>query len=498
MTPVVSSDVGIDLGAVLADLAAVPHRTVRDITLDSRSVRPGDAFVALAGRTTHGLAHVADAIERGAVAILWDPTEGCELGPVPENIDTISLIGLRAGLGELADRFYGEPSSALTIAGITGTNGKTTCAWLYALCHGEAGGYLGTLGRGRPQALEATTHTTMDVISTHRSLRDLVLTGVRHVGMEISSHALHQDRVAGVRLPLTAFTNLTRDHLDYHGSMAAYSEAKARLFVARGVEHAVINVSDPVGLALAEKLPDGVALTRVELLGEGQSAGRYVAAREVRCTPSGIEIHGHTHAGPFQMQSPLIGAFNAENLMVVLGLLLAAGMPLSGAVEALEAADPPPGRMETFVLGDHGPTLVVDYAHTPDALAKALLSLRAHTVGSLWCIFGCGGDRDAGKRALMASAAEQVADRLVLTDDNPRSEDPDDIIAAILKGLSGRIPCQVERNREAAIRLVASEASPGDVVLIAGKGHEDYQIYGAERRAYSDRVVAQSLRGATH
>jgi UDP-N-acetylmuramoyl-L-alanyl-D-glutamate--2,6-diaminopimelate ligase len=499
VTPSVSLDTGVDLGAVLAGFATVPHRTVRDLTLDSRNVRRGDAFVAISGNTTHGITHVADALSRGAVAVLWDPTDGVRLGDLPTGVESIPLVGLRAGLGEFADRFYGEPSTALTIAGITGTNGKTTCAWLYSLCHGDAGGYMGTLGLGRTSALAPTTHTTLDVISIHRALRDLVRGGVRHVGMEISSHALHQDRVSGVRLPLTAFTNLTRDHLDYHGSMDAYRDAKGRLFSARGVEHAVINVDDSAGRALAGQLPPGVALTRVALSAAAQhDAGRFVAAGDLRCTAAGIEIDGSSHAGAFRLRSSLIGAFNAENLLVVLGLLLAAGMPLAAAVEALEAADAPPGRMERFVIGASGPTLVVDYAHTPDALAKALNALRAHTKGSLWCVFGCGGDRDAGKRALMASAAEAAADRLVLTDDNPRTEDPDAIIAAMFVGLSGRVPCRIERNREAAIRFAASEAAPGDVVLIAGKGHEDYQIYGADRLAYSDRSIARSLSGVAH
>ena len=483
---------GVELAWLLAGLVAAPRIAVRNLTLDSREVQHGDAFVALAGRTTHGLDHLDEAIARGAVAVIWDPAEGRALPPLPPSVTAVSVPGLRPELGDVADRFYGEPSAEADVAAITGTNGKTTCAWLYAVCRGADGAYLGTLGQGRPPALTATSHTTMDAVSVHRALRALIDRGARHVGMEVSSHALDQERVAGVRTPLTAFTNLTRDHLDYHGTMAAYGAAKERLFHGRGVEHAIIHVGDDFGRGLAQRLPPGVELTRVAI-GAPPPLGRHVTATAVEGRSDGLLLTGSTHAGPFRLRSPLIGAFNAENLLVALGLLLAAGQPLAAALEALGAARPPPGRMETFALGAHGPTLVVDYAHSPDALAKVLAALRPHAHGALWCVFGCGGDRDTGKRPLMAKAAEAGADRLVVTDDNPRTEDPDRIIAMITAALSGRVPAHVERDRASAIRFAATTARAGDVVVIAGKGHEDYQIIGAERRAYSDRDVARAL-----
>ncbi len=485
----------IELGWLLAGLVDAPRVRVRDLTLDSRSVRPGDAFVAVAGRSTHGLEHVSDAVARGAAAILYDPTDGRSLPPTPASVVTVAVPGLAPELGDVADRFYGEPSVDARVVGITGTNGKTTSAWLYALCHGRGGGYLGTLGEGRPPHLVPTHHTTSDVIAVHRALRSLVDGGAREVAMEVSSHALDQGRLAGVRLPLAAFTNLTRDHLDYHGTMAAYGAAKERLFRLAGLEHAVINVGDPWGREIAARLPSNVELTRVQVLAEAPNAGRFVVATDVECRAEGLQIRGTTHGGPFTLRSPLVGDFNAENLLIVLGLLLAGGTPLAAAVEALEAAVPPPGRMEAFSAGSAGPTVVVDYAHTPDALAKVLAALRSHTRGRLWCVFGCGGDRDRGKRPLMAAAAEAGADRIVITDDNPRSENPADIIDAIAGGLSGRVPAAVVHDRAAAIRGAAAEAVAGDVILVAGKGHEDYQIYGHERRAYSDRDVARSLAG---
>jgi UDP-N-acetylmuramoyl-L-alanyl-D-glutamate--2,6-diaminopimelate ligase len=484
---------GVELARLLSGRIVAPRVVVRDLVLDSRQVMAGDAFAAVGGRTTHGLEHVAAAVARGAIAILWDPAAGGELPGLPPSVTAVAVPELRAALGSLADRFYGEPSAAIDVAGVTGTNGKTTCAWLYAACRGERGAYLGTLGAGHPPALAPTSHTTLDVLSLHRTLAGFRDAGLLHAGIEVSSHALDQERVAGVRLPVVAFTNLTRDHLDYHGTMASYGATKERLLHCLGVRHAVVNVSDPFGAGLAARAPAGVELTRVSVAGSVPDSGRHVAARTVACHALGIDIEGSTHAGPFRLSSPLVGAFNAENLLVVLGMLLAAGVQLDTAIQALSVAAPPPGRMEAFRIGADGPTIVVDYAHTPDALAKALAALRVHTEGALWCVFGCGGDRDAGKRPLMAAAAEAGSDRIVVTDDNPRSEDPERIVAMITAAFSGRVPVHVERDREAAIRGARTASRRGDVILVAGKGHEDYQIYGHERRAFSDRAVAELL-----
>ncbi len=497
MTVGTRSAARVDLGGVLSGYASTPQIWVKHLTIDSRAVQAGDGFIAASGVASHGMDYVPDAVARGAVAVLWDPTDGRSLPAIPTSVTAIPLVGLRASLGDIADRFYDSPSSALSVAGITGTNGKTTCAWLYAACHGAEGAYLGTLGRGGINALTPTTHTTMDVVAVHRFLREMANEGVISVGMEVSSHALDQDRVAKVRLPLVAFTNLTRDHLDYHGSMAAYGEAKARLLLARGVEHAVINIGDAFGHELAKQLPAGIELTQVLAFnGVRPSHGRYVLAGRVDCSLSGLELTGDSHAGTFTLRSSLVGRFNAENLLLVLGLLLAAGMSLPVAIDALETATAPPGRMETFRTGEHGPVVVIDYAHTPDALTKALAALRTHASGHVWCIFGCGGDRDVGKRALMAQAAEAGADHLIVTDDNPRTEDPEQIIATITDNLSGRVPVAVERNRATAIRQAVAAAAPGDIILVAGKGHEDYQIVGNHRHAYSDRLVATELAGA--
>jgi UDP-N-acetylmuramoyl-L-alanyl-D-glutamate--2,6-diaminopimelate ligase len=485
----------VDLAWLLAGLVEAPRVAVRDLTLDSRGVRAGDAFIALAGRSSHGLEHAEEAVARGAVAILWDPTEGRPLPTLPPSVAAVAVPGLRPELGDVAGRFYGEPSGELDVAGITGTNGKTSCAWLFAQCFGADGAYLGTLGSGRPPDVAPATHTTPDVVAVHRSLRAMLDRGARWVAMEVSSHALDQHRIDAVRLPVAGFTNLTRDHLDYHGTMAAYGAAKERLFRSRGVEHAVINVSDAFGRELAGRLPARVALTAVGRDADRGDWDRYVVATRIDCRTDGLELAVESHLGACRLRSALIGEFNADNLLLVVGLLLAAGLPLERAVERLSRASAPPGRMEAFVIGPGGPTLVVDYAHTPDALSKVLAALRAHTGGRLWCVFGCGGDRDPGKRPLMAAAAEAIADRIVITDDNPRTEDPDRIVAMLRGALSGRVPAQVERDRAKAIAGAVAEARAGDVVLVAGKGHEDYQIYGTERRHFSDREVAQALIG---
>ena len=488
---------GVELAWLLAGLVAAPRIAVHDLNLDSRAIQPGDAFVALAGRGSHGLDYLDDALARGALAVVGDPREGRALPPLPPAVTGVAVPGLKAELGDLADRFYGEPSSDAALAGITGTNGKTTCAWLLAQCYGARGAYLGTLGQGRPPELAAATYTTPDCIALHRALRQLVDGGARRIALEVSSHALDQQRIAGARVPLAAFTNLTRDHLDYHGTMAAYGAAKQRLFQHPGVEHAVINVGDDFGRALAARLPDGVTLTAVDARpAEAPPAGgaaRFVRATRVTPEASGLEIEGTTQHGSFRLRSSLVGHFNAENVLLVLGLLLAGEVPLPEALAALATATAPPGRLERFVCGRSGPTLVVDYAHTPDALAKALAALRLHTPGRLWCVFGCGGDRDPGKRPQMAAVAEAGADALVVTDDNPRSEDPERIVAMITAGLAGRVEAHVERDRARAIEFAARRARAGDVVLIAGKGHEDYQIYGHERRPASDRALAAAL-----
>ena len=481
----------IDLAQALDGIAQIQPTIVGALRLDSRLVTPGDAFVAVAGTASHGMRHVDDAVANGAIVVLYDPADVGQ-SEFPRHVTSCAVPALKSRLGELADRAYGQPSAKLEVAAVTGTNGKTTCAWLYAICRDDHAAYLGTIGSGRPPVLAPTTHTTADVFALNAALADFYASGSRHAGIEVSSHALDQDRVAGVRIPIVAFTNLTRDHLDYHGTMASYGAAKERLFACRDVAHAVVNVADSFGRQLAGRLPARIEPTLVSSQDVEPSSRRYVRTTGIECRESGLVVSGDTHEGAFRLETRLVGNFNAENVIVVLGMLLAAGLPLSEAVDRLSVASAPPGRMETFASVS-GPLVVVDYAHTPDALEKALAALRVHVRGNLHCIFGCGGDRDPGKRPLMAQVAETRADFVVVTDDNPRTEDPDSIVSDIVAGFSGRSKVTIQRDRETAIRSTVARARRGDIVLVAGKGHEDYQILGTEKRYFSDRAIAAEL-----
>ncbi|HLY53476.1 MAG TPA: UDP-N-acetylmuramoyl-L-alanyl-D-glutamate--2,6-diaminopimelate ligase, partial [Steroidobacteraceae bacterium] len=421
--------------------------------------------------------------------------------PLPAETFVAALEGLGARAGLIAARFFGEPSSRLTVAGITGTNGKTTCAWLLAQALEAAGkpaACMGTLGFGRPAELTPTAHTTPDAISVHRHLAALARLGAECVGMEVSSHALDQGRVTGVRFNTAAFTNLTRDHLDYHGTMEAYGAAKARLFSFPGLTHRVINVDDPFGAALARR-PSPAALTvtaRTAARDALPREARFVRAARVTAEPGGLAIAIESSVGPAELAVRLVGEFNADNALTVLAVLLAWDVPLATAVRALGRCRPASGRMEMFGGRGRTPLAIVDYAHSPDALANALRAARLHCRGQLRLVFGCGGDRDAGKRPLMGAIAAELADDLVVTDDNPRSEDPARIVADILAGVGARVPLVVEHERALAIRLALSRSAPDDVVLIAGKGHEDYQIVGSERRPFRDQaVVMEALQG---
>jgi UDP-N-acetylmuramoyl-L-alanyl-D-glutamate--2,6-diaminopimelate ligase len=481
---------------LLDGIAKIPatEACVSDLTLDSRQVRAGSLFFALPGLKEHGLKFAADAAARGASAVLWEPR--ADLAPtLPPGVFAAAIPNLKSLVGRIADRFFNWPSSQLRITGITGTNGKTTCAFLLAQCLerlGLAAAYMGTIGWGRPAALTEPTHTTPDAVTVHRTLAQLRSSGVREVAMEVSSHALDQSRVDGVRFHSAAFTNLTRDHLDYHGDMQKYGAAKAKLFQAADLKHLVLNIGDEFGRALARNHVGSASLIAV-WVGAGDSgwlADRALHATQVRMETRGISIELDGSFGKVTVKTQLMGRFNAENSVVVLGCLLSLGVSLDEAAKALAECRPAPGRMEVVKTDARNkPTVVVDYAHTPDALAKALSAAREHCDGALWCVFGCGGDRDAGKRPVMGRIAESLADQIIVTDDNPRSEDPQAITRDILEGIESR-EVRVIHDRGEAIATALKAAQAIDLVLIAGKGHEDYQIYGETRRAFSDRSEA--------
>jgi UDP-N-acetylmuramoyl-L-alanyl-D-glutamate--2,6-diaminopimelate ligase len=467
--------------------------SVHGLSADSRTLRAGDAFVALRGASTHGLQFAAAATAANVAVILFEPPppEGIEL---PAN--AVAVPELRRKLGRLADRFYDAPSRRVSMTGVTGTNGKTSTVQLIAQAltlHGDRAGTIGTLGAGLYGELVAGERTTPDVIAVHRLIAQMRDAGASHVAMEVSSHALEQGRVDAVAFKVAVFTNLTRDHLDYHGTMAAYGDAKAKLFAWPTLETVVINLDDEFGARLIDGIGEGVRRIGVSSRGH---AGATLTAENVRLAPEGLRFE-LVEAGAYHaIASPLLGRFNIDNLLAVAGALRALGWALAEVAATLPKLSPVGGRMSRVGGDGRAPLLVVDYAHTPDALEQALASLREHTPGRLTCVFGCGGDRDRGKRPQMAAIAERGADRVIVTDDNPRSENGDVIVADIVTGFADPNAVRVERDRAKAIALALAEAGADDVILIAGKGHETYQEVAGVRHPFDDLAVARKILGA--
>ena len=490
------------LKALLGGGIDVPAQLeISDLTMDSRQVTPGAAFLACRGQRVHGVHFARDAAAAGARAVLWEPMPGVAAPQLPSEVLVVAVPDLSTQAGFIADRFFDAPSARLAVSGITGTNGKTTCAWLLGAALNVSGrrcAYLGTLGHGLPGQVVPGAHTTPDAVTLQRQLAALRSAGASAVAMEVSSHALDQHRCAGVRFQIAAFTNLSREHLDYHGDMQAYADAKSALFEWPTLAATVINVDDELGVRIAThtRAPETLIATgRLRDPGSVVPGCRFVQALRSAPEARGLCLELRSSWGEAMLRSELIGDFNADNLLTVLGLLLAAGLKLSEACAALSECHAPPGRMQ--LAGGSGlPLAIVDYAHTPDALEKALRAARAHCAGRLLCVFGCGGERDRGKRAQMGRVAELLADALYITDDNPRHEDPQAIVAAILAGLRAPQRAEVQHDRAAAIAAALGAAQPGDVVLIAGKGHEDYQLVGGERRAYSDLAQVRATLSA--
>jgi UDP-N-acetylmuramyl-tripeptide synthetase len=486
-----------DVAALLARLGARPRR----ITSDSRLVEDGVAFAAYPGARVDGRAFIGDAVRRGACAVLWE-ADAFALDATLD-VPNLGVEGLRHKLGPIADFVYGSPSQVLWMVGVTGTNGKTSCSQWIAHAFdavGRRAGVIGTLGNGLVGALAPAPHTTPDAAVLHETLAQFRDAGATVVAMEVSSIGLDQGRVNGAKFDVALFTNLTRDHLDYHGTMAAYGAAKAKLFAWPGLRAAVVNVDDPFGADLAKQLQGG--RVRVVTYGLGHAD---VSATSIRPTATGMAVEFASPQGRGTLEAPLAGSFNAVNLLGTLAVLLASDVALADAVAALRTLAPPPGRMQRLGGGD-APLVVVDYAHTPDALEKVLAALRPAVAdgGALVCVFGCGGDRDPGKRPEMGRVAATLADRIVVTSDNPRSEDPTAIAMAIAHGVraTGNRHWRLEIDRAKAIRLAVGEARAGDVVVVAGKGHETYQERHGERTPFSDhdevRAALRERAGRPH
>jgi UDP-N-acetylmuramoyl-L-alanyl-D-glutamate--2,6-diaminopimelate ligase len=466
----------------------------RGLAADSRAVARGDVFLAYPGERADGRRFVGDAQARGAAAVVWE-REGFAW-PEEIAIANVPASGLKARAGLLAAEVYGRPSERLWVAGVTGTNGKTSCSHWIAQALGAEGrktAVIGTLGTGYPGALAEDPNTTPDAVVLQRALARFAAEGARGVAMEASSIGIDQGRTAGVKFACALFTNLSRDHLDYHGDMARYAEAKFALFRSPGLAHAVVNLDDPLGVRIGRELAgSGVERTGYSLQpGAGAASGleHWLEAHAIEHSGAGLRFRVASSRGPASVTNRLVGRFNVANSLGVIGVLLAAGLPLDRAVSAAERLEPPAGRMQRLGGGAR-PLVVVDYAHTPDALEQALAALAEIARGGrLVCVFGCGGDRDPGKRPLMGAAASHHAAFVWLTSDNPRSENPAAIIEDIRPGVT--VPHAVRVDRREAIAAAIAGARAGDVVLIAGKGHEPYQEVAGRRRPFSDAEEAR-------
>ncbi len=483
------------LAALLPDIADVPALDISGLVQDSRAIRAGDAFVAIAGFGAHGLKFVAQAKSAGAAVVLFEPPMPEEFASSTEvGLPMVAVPGLRARLGAMADRFHGEATAAMTTVGVTGTNGKTSTVQLLAQAwtlQGCRAGTIGTLGAGLYGQVVPTGFTTPLALQLHALLADLRDQGADAVAMEVSSHALDQGRVDGVHFRVGLFTNLTRDHLDYHGTMEHYGAAKAKLFAWPGLESAVVNLDDAFGHALHAGVRAHGAVRAIGVSSRG-AAEATLRAEDIVPDLSGLNFSLRVDGEAHPVRSPLLGRFNVDNLLAVGGALHALGESAAVIADLLSRLQPVHGRMNR--LGGDGrlPLVVIDYAHTPDALEQALTSLRAHAAAKLVCVFGCGGDRDTGKRPQMAAIAERLADVVVVTDDNPRTESGDAIVADIIAGLADPAAAIVERDRAAAIARAVAMASAQDIVLIAGKGHEPYQEIHGVQHPFDDTETART------
>lgn len=468
---------------------------ISNLTLNSNDVTENSVFIALKGTNHHGLNYAKSAIEKGAMAVLFD-NEDAKLADemlADSNALKIPVADLAKNLGEIAARFYGEPSKKMNVIGITGTNGKTSCSQFLAQTL-ENCGVIGTIGWGKIGELKQTLNTTPDALTVQKMLATLKNDGCENVAMEVSSHGLAQGRVNGVQFKGAIFTNFSRDHLDYHGTMEAYLETKLKLFNSPNLEFAVINLDDEMSSKIIAVIPEGVEIIGITTKNKIAPRGQTLHAENIELNLSGIHCDAVWQNQKQPLHIPLIGKFNLENVLCVLATMLKLGIDLNDAAQRLKNVKPVSGRMEKFGGENNQPLVIVDYAHTPDALEKVLSGLRLHTKEKLSVVFGCGGNRDKGKRAQMGRVAEELADYVIITDDNPRFESSEDIIEDILSGFFNN-EAKVIYDRAIAIKRAIEHAEAEDCVLIAGKGHEDYQEINGERLPFSDAECVKKILG---
>jgi len=498
----------ITLRQLLSDFCEadyLPDVEVKGLALDSRHVEQGFVFVALEGGFDHGLAYAEAAIGRGAVAVLCDAQHDQYCQQILSKIMTMAVCvpvkNLQSKLGFLSNKFYRSPSEKLFVSGVTGTDGKTSVSHFIAQAMNSSdtpAAVIGTLGNGLIDQLDESSHTTPDIFSLNNMLSQFKLQGATSAVMEVSSHGLDQDRVQGINFDAAVLTNLTRDHLDYHGDIESYKQAKKKLFIENDDRSLVLNIDDAFGCEMFSEFGDKrtVWLYGLNELQAKQSK-LFAYANHVENKPEGMKFMLVSSHGSAEVNLGLIGEFNIYNALACFCVLLQSGMNFNYAIKRIEKLQTVTGRMEVVSKVDK-PTIVIDYAHTPEALSQALINVRKHVTGKVICVFGCGGDRDAGKRPLMAQVADELADLVILTSDNPRNEDPAQIIDEMRLGISNELKLIVEENRASAIQQAVNMASADDLILIAGKGHEEYQIVANKKIPFSDKQKAiESLEAYT-
>ncbi len=469
---------------------------INGLSLDSRSTSKGDLFIALQGLQQHGLEYSQQAIARGAVALAWESSRQVTVDELHSTIPCLEIDKLQDKLGLICQRFYHNPSSQMNVIAVTGTDGKTSVSHFIAQALKQLDlscGVIGTLGYGVYPNLDNASHTTPDAVRMHGLLRNLHVNDVNNAVLEASSHGLSQGRLNGVDVDTAVFTNFGRDHMDYHKTMDDYFNSKRLLFQNPNLKNAVINIDDKAGMRLAKEFSGQLEVIAYSIKGNPINTYPYISAINIKYVAGGVSFEIDSSWGNAVVITDLIGKFNISNLLAVLGVLIASGVEFKSAVKVISKIQTVPGRMEFIVRNGSMPVVVIDYAHTPQALINVLKVLREHCAGKLWCVFGCGGNRDQGKRRLMAQAVEQYADIAVITDDNPRFEDPEEITNEIQSGFSSSSHYTLIHDRCGAIEYAIQNAHDEDVVLIAGKGHEVVQIIKHDYLQFDDKKIANAI-----
>ena len=480
----------LNLKELLSGIVDAPPIEFNDICDDSRLVNKGDVFFALKGIESHGCDFIDKVINSNAAAVIYEPPY--EFTQSDATIPIIPVDNLRSLLGEIANRYYDYPSKSMNIIGVTGTNGKTTVAWLIKSCLNNMGyecGYVGTLGYGT-ESLKKLSLTTPSCISLHKILSNLSKSGAKYSVIEVSSHAIEQNRIAGIEFDSVIFTNLSRDHIDYHNSMEEYGAIKARLFTKIKSKVKIINISDAFGKSLISQIEEDVIASSIKKI-EPSNYKKFISVEEKKLVEFGYIIRINSSWGNKEIFLPFIGEFNIENSIQAFASLLSYDFSLNEISDAIKKCNPPKGRMQLIQLNKNYdlPKVFVDFSHTPSSLNLAINAIRDHFHNrKIWCVFGCGGNRDRGKRRLMGKIAEENADYIVVTSDNPRNEDPDAIILSILEGITSDV--QTIKDRSQAIEYAVMSADEKDIILIAGKGHENFQITKNKTIEFSDQGIS--------